>query len=250
MSTPQTYTIQSDGIYVSPDGKKSFQFDQGTVVPMSLAIEFGLPGAGYDPVPVFDSAEIAAIEALAGGGGGGVTFPMAEGVWYDQSFGMATVDQSGVTFGADWFAGTVFMVPTACTITKIGVLPSEAPSAAADVLIAVYELGEDVSPTNRVGSAVTIEVPDTWSEGIVEVVASIELTAGWHFIGGTSDVTVTVDGVSAFEVGQGLLGFLAGTGRCIAWEGEVIGALPSTLAEATLQKVPTAPRILFQITHD
>jgi hypothetical protein len=63
VSTPQTYTITSTDEYSTLDGSKRFTFTAGTVIPMSLAIEMGLTGAGYDAPVYFTEAETAVITA-------------------------------------------------------------------------------------------------------------------------------------------------------------------------------------------
>jgi hypothetical protein len=66
VSTPQTYTITETNEYSTTDGSKRFTFTAGTVIPMSLAIEMGLEGAGYDDPVYFTDNEQAAILSLAG----------------------------------------------------------------------------------------------------------------------------------------------------------------------------------------
>jgi hypothetical protein len=61
VSTPQTYTITETNEYSTTDGSKRFTFTAGTVIPMSLAIEMGLEGAGYDDPVWFTENQTAAI---------------------------------------------------------------------------------------------------------------------------------------------------------------------------------------------
>jgi hypothetical protein len=68
VSTPQTYTITETNEYSTTDGSKRFTFTAGTVIPMSLAIEMGLEGAGYDDPVWFTENEETAIRDLANTG--------------------------------------------------------------------------------------------------------------------------------------------------------------------------------------
>jgi hypothetical protein len=65
VSTPQTYTITETNEYSTTDGSKRFTFTAGTVIPMSLAIDMGLTGAGYDDPVYFTANEQAAIDKAA-----------------------------------------------------------------------------------------------------------------------------------------------------------------------------------------
>jgi hypothetical protein len=66
MSTPTTYTVPQSKVWLSPDGKDSFWFYAGDVIPMALAIRMGMPGAGYADGPYFSAQEQQAILDLAG----------------------------------------------------------------------------------------------------------------------------------------------------------------------------------------
>jgi parallel beta-helix repeat protein len=54
---PSTYTITDTGTYTTTDGKDSFYYKAGQVIPMALAIRMDLPGAGYDSVSPFNDIE-------------------------------------------------------------------------------------------------------------------------------------------------------------------------------------------------
>jgi hypothetical protein len=64
MSTPQFFEIPSTGTYRLTDGTAAYQFTEGDMIPMSLAIALGIDGAAYDAVPVFDAEEEAEIQAI------------------------------------------------------------------------------------------------------------------------------------------------------------------------------------------
>lgn len=85
---PQTFAVPSTGFFKTADGKQSFYFTEGTIIPMYLAIAMGMPGAGYTPVTEFSSAQQAAIITLIeqnspGGGGTPATYPL--GQFFDSS---------------------------------------------------------------------------------------------------------------------------------------------------------------------
>jgi hypothetical protein len=62
--TPQFFTIEQTGTYRSTDGRSAYRLTAGSVIPMSLAIDLGIEGAGYSPILRFDPAKRARIVAL------------------------------------------------------------------------------------------------------------------------------------------------------------------------------------------
>lgn len=203
---------------------------------------------------MFNTAEQAAIEALIpeGGGGGGASFPMVEGVWYDQTYA-TPMQVSTSTADADTLIGGVFLIPTDCTISKVGLFPSAAPSASATALVGIYAISDAGIVSAQVGTTATVAVADSWTEGIVESATEIAVTAGWYFIGVASDEELTITGFEVDSVVVGLLGFDADAGHSYGYtlsEEDVHVALPATLVGAELALNFNAPQILFQITHD
>lgn len=188
------------------------------------------------------------------GGGGGVTFPMAEGVWYDQSFGLPCVpDNTDITNNE--IRGTLLLIPTACTISKIGIRPTGLPNDPATVLVGIWALDANNEPAAQVGSTATITVPGDWeAPDIPEAATNIAIDAGWYYIGAASNEDVPVESINTTGGGSGLLGIGADGGpRYIGWdvdEPTASVALPATLVGATLELKSGGPQILFQITHD
>lgn len=94
-TTPQTYTIAETGTYRTTDGRRSFYLVAGTVIPMSLAIDMGLDGAGYVTPPVYSTAQIERINELivqyapAPGGGDPPVFHPDDTTW---AAGASSVD--------------------------------------------------------------------------------------------------------------------------------------------------------------
>lgn len=274
MGTPQFFEIPSTGIYRSPDGSVSYYYAEGAIIPMALAIALGIEGAAYDAVPVFDAAQVAAIEALVaeggggGGGGGGVTFPMAEGRWYDNSTAMAgALDAvTGVDLSPNEInAGLVYISEDNASISSIGIRTIMEDSGRS-IRVGLYSIQSDGAnaglPDNLIGSSVVIPITEPVSGAINTVTCDIAVPGkGWYYFlmsGSHAGLKINAFGGAAVPysgpIGTYVWGYQASPVHGFGYYSHsgAFTALPATVQPGLTLDYGSysVPFVLFQITHD
>lgn len=259
-TTPTTFTITESGTYRTTDGRAAYWFEAGTIIPMYLAIALGIEGAGYVASPVFNSDQTAAINELinaSGGGGGGASFPMAEGVWYDNRTAVGGERRNSVDLDVDSVAVAVIQVTAEdVSIIALSVNVTDPPENAVTIRAAVYEIDAGLTLGDRIGAegSVAVESSETGDKTITLAAAT---PPGYYAIALTSTEWL---GVQAFgNTGDYVfppvsMGFDDLNGDpYTGYQAEVTGAhtdLPSSLSSVTASDLnSSAPFVYFQITH-
>lgn len=216
MGTPQFFEIPSTGTYRTPDGRVSYFFLEGAMIPMSLAIALGIEGAAYDTIPEFTTAQQSAIIALInqhapGGGESTSGFPIGQffgdSDYYDSSTVYPAVYDT-LTVTADDTYALPFVIFQPCEV--IGIAVRVGTGAAGTVTGAIYESwpagGEFPESPGMPAAIVHASESDTSTatQGTKTMVVADDtfLTPGLYYVAVQFSGTPTVTSIQSTSTGR------------------------------------------------
>lgn len=192
-----------------------------------------------------------AIQEIAVRGYG--TFPMAEGAWYGPGTAVGGTfgsDENEMVIGGDLALASLIYIYEACTISKVSVFPTYAPSSDATLLFSIHETNSDAQVGLKVGDLGSAVSPASFTGDRIEDTCSVAVTPGWYFLVAASDVDVQIEYLTTTAGGhfsgpfpeQGQIGWrITSTG--------IGSAIPSNLTSASFNDRQTVPNIMFQVDH-
>lgn len=218
-------------------------------------------GSGFSmKVTVNEDGTVEPVVSGGGFGGGGASFPMAEGVWYDGRTATGGNDKLASEEEIEVVADTAFAqliyIYEPCIISKVGIRPS-VPATTGTLLFSLHTPSANAMVGAKVGDLGEITVTNTYDEvDPLEDTCSVSVEQGWYFIvvSGTAEVFLPFRqsfGAHSFtgpyparDESVGYLNF----GVEITSVG-IESAIPADLTAATQEYSIDGVRILFQITH-
>jgi hypothetical protein len=224
VSTPQTYTITEDGRYATTDGSEVYTFTAGTVIPMSLAIDMGLEGAGYDDPVWFTANEEAAIDDRAA-----LLDPWIAGRYYDIGMMDSLGANATTTITVNTLYATLLKIPYRLNIDQLAVY-IQTLAAAASIRLGLYENGADGLPGDLIVDGGAVSVATT---GQKSVTVAQSLPRDRYWVAGVSDGAPVIPHYAANSGGRFVRGgttLADGTGNrgYTVTMAHTYGALPAT----------------------
>lgn len=225
MGTPQFFEIPSTGTYRTTDGRASYFFIEGAMIPMYLAIALGLPGAGYDAMPVFNSAEQAAIVALINqhaptGEDAGATYPIGQffgdGSTYDSSTVYpATYDTLAVTADDAYALPFVVFRPTEFSLAIVRVTEGSAGNVRGALYSAYPNIPNSEYPATPgypgalIATSSTSPATDSTGNKTMNFSAGTYLDPGLYYLAVQFSGTPTVHSIQSTAAGRYIRGLSA-----------------------------------------
>jgi hypothetical protein len=121
--TPATYTVPESKVWRSPDGSKNYYWYAGDIISMALAIEMGMPDAGYGTASPFTTTEEERIVNLLAEQGGGAVPMQTHTDWdrfYDNRTAGAGVEANYTIFPNTLVGGLIRVEETGKQLVTVG----------------------------------------------------------------------------------------------------------------------------------
>ena len=231
---------------------------------MSISLLPTFDTDGYQVEPSTDKLnEVIAAINESGGGGGGDTYPMNPGIWYDNRTAMAGKDGDDVLMEPDTVYGGLIRITdpdanlTAVALAPVFLAPPATTTTVRLSLNAVSETGASRGlPGENIADLGTIVIPDDWDgSSLPTATPNVAVSPGYYWI--CISATTNDLSVFGFQAYSHYLGMVNGAvGETTVCSGITVASpgahtsMPATLVGVVTpaDRVEIAPLIFFQVT--